>query len=339
MTLIRGRALLLALLVVSFAAEAAGATKGTKRRPTPKSRSAVIRGDAANDASRTPLLTKRSAGSSVLRAQVLLDRAHFSPGEIDGRFGTSTQRAASAFNEARGLRSGARVDKSTWAQLNRDAAPVVATYTILAEDVAGPFLPIPTEVADRAKLAALSFETPLEAFAERFHASPKLLQALNPGAAFDRAGAVLQVPDVTRPALPKAHRIQVSAKDRAVEALSADGSVLARYPATVGSTHDPLPIGEWKINGVGWNPTFHYDPNLFWDAEPGEGKAKLPPGPNNPVGVVWIDLSKPHYGIHGSPEPSTVGGAASHGCIRLTNWDAFELAHLVSPGMRATLLP
>ncbi len=132
--------------------------------------------------------------------------------------------------------------------------------------------------------------------------------------------------------------MQVSESDHSAVAIGSDGTVVARSPATVGSEHGPFPAGEWKINGVGWNPTFNYDPALFWDSEPGDEKAKLPPGPNNPVGVVWIDLSKPHYGIHGTPEPSTIGGKTSHGCIRLTNWDALELGHLVSPGTPAILV-
>jgi hypothetical protein len=131
--------------------------------------------------------------------------------------------------------------------------------------------------------------------------------------------------------------VRVSEQDRSVEVLGADGKLIARYPASVGSHHDPLPVGTWKIKGVRINPDFHYNPELFWDSEPGDEKAKLPPGPNNPVGSAWIDLSKPHYGIHGTPEPSTIGQTASHGCIRLTNWDALELGRMVSPGMAAVL--
>ena len=131
--------------------------------------------------------------------------------------------------------------------------------------------------------------------------------------------------------------IRVSKSHRAVEAVSENGVVMARYPATIGSAHDPLPLGNWKINGVSWNPPYHYNPELFWDAETSDKKAKIPAGPNNPVGVVWIDLSKPHYGIHGTPEPSTIGKTTSHGCIRLTNWDASELAKVVTPGMPAVL--
>ncbi len=229
---------------------------------------------------------------------------------------------------------------ATWAALNRDSAPVVVSYVLTPEDVAGPFETLPVETIDRAKLSALGFESGIEGLGEKFHASPGLLRALNPGAAFDLAKAEIQVPNVEGEPLARANglSVRVSESDHSVVAVASDGSVLARYPATVGSEHDPLPIGEWRINGVASNPSFIYNPALFWDSEPGDEKAKLPPGPNNPVGVVWIDLSKPHYGIHGTPEPSTIGKTTSHGCIRLTNWDALELGRLVSPGTPAVLV-
>jgi lipoprotein-anchoring transpeptidase ErfK/SrfK len=132
--------------------------------------------------------------------------------------------------------------------------------------------------------------------------------------------------------------VRVSRSAGAVEAVDGKGKVVARYPATTGSKHDPLPLGEWKINGVARNPTYNYNPDLFWDAEANEKKVKLAAGPNSPVGAVWIDLSKPHYGIHGTPVPSTIGKTSSHGCIRLTNWDAMELAKIVTPGMAAMLV-
>jgi lipoprotein-anchoring transpeptidase ErfK/SrfK len=245
-----------------------------------------------------------------------------------------------AFNEAHRLKGGERVDAKTWATLNRDTAPVVVPYVLTSEDVAGPFESLPLETPDRAKLGALGFESLVESLGERFHASPALLRALNPGAAFEAAGESIQVPNVERAPLDKAKGItvRVSESDRSAVAVGSDGTMIARYPATVGSEHDPLPLGEWKINGVARDPSFNYNPDLFWDSEPGDEKAKLPPGPNNPVGVVWIDLSKPHYGIHGTPEPSTIGGTTSHGCIRLTNWDAHELGGLVSPGAPAHLV-
>jgi len=134
-----------------------------------------------------------------------------------------------------------------------------------------------------------------------------------------------------------AAQVIVDKSDSTVALADAGGKVYAQYPATTGSEHDPLPIGEWKINGVARDPVFHYNPDLFWDADPSHAKAKIPAGPNNPVGVAWIDLSKPHYGIHGTPEPSTIGKTQSHGCIRLTNWSAREVASAVAPGTPALL--
>lgn len=131
---------------------------------------------------------------------------------------------------------------------------------------------------------------------------------------------------------PKIERIVVSKSKGTLRAYDAADKLVAVYTATMGSQHDPLPLGRWKVNGISFNPKFHYNPALFWDASPGEKKATLPPGPNGPVGVVWIDLSKPHYGIHGTPRPETIGRAESHGCVRLTNWDAARLAQMVHAG-------
>jgi lipoprotein-anchoring transpeptidase ErfK/SrfK len=327
----------LSVLLCTWALQAAAGSAHRKTANVSQPGFSVVR---ANDALKTPRLTSpKASGSSVLRVQILLDRAHFSPGEIDGRYGGNTRRAVAAFNETHQLKGAERVEAKTWAELNRDEAPVVVPYVVTSEDVAGPFEKLPVETPEKAKLSALGFESPIEALGERFHASPKLLRALNPGAAFDQAGAEIQVPNVERLPIAKTKgmSVRVSESDHSVEALGPEGDVMARYPATVGSKHDPLPIGTWKINGVSPNPSFTYNPDLFWDSEPGDEKAKLPPGPNNPVGLVWIDLSKPHYGIHGTPEPSAIGASTSHGCIRLTNWDAIELGHLVSPGNAAVL--
>ena len=289
---------------------------------------------AINKSSGHAVLSASSPRASIARAQILLDRAHFSPGEIDGRFGATMRGALAAFNRSRKIK-----DAATWNTLNRDTAPAIVSYTLTAADVAGPFRKIPEEMADKAKLPALGYENVAEGLGEKFHVSPTLLVALNPGKKFS-AGTVIQVPAVVRPAIAKSAgmSVRVSRKAGSVEALDATGKVVARYPATTGSKRDPLPLGKWKINGVARNPTYNYNPDLFWDAEAHEKKVKLAAGPNSPVGAVWIDLSKPHYGIHGTPVPSTIGKTSSHGCIRLTNWDALELAKIVAPGMAAVLV-
>lgn len=327
-------ALMTQLLLISPQASA------KPRKLAKKPAQPVWNATAANNATGNPILNSAAqAGPAVLRAQVFLDRAHFSPGEIDGHFGENTRSAAAAFNLSKKINARAEVNAATWQALNFDTAMAIVPYTITAEDVAGPFTPIPAEIADQAKLPVMGYENPAEALGEKFHVSPKLLALLNPGATFERAGTVIQVPNVARPALAKAAGmiIRVSKRQSAVEAVAANGVVLARYPATMGSEHDPLPLGKWKINGVEWNPHFHYNPDLFWDADDSDKKVKLAPGPNSPVGPVWIDLSKPHYGIHGTPVPSTIGKTTSHGCIRLTNWDATELAKMITPGMPAIL--
>ena len=313
------------------------------------------------------ILQQQSAPSSApvsnaLATQVMLDRAGFSPGPIDGRTGKNTKLALEAFQQNGGKE----------AQPQEDA---LTSYTITPEDAQGPFVPaIPEDMVEKAKLPALGYTSIVELLAERFHATPALIEQLNPGMTFE-AGATIRVPNVEPLAVPVESSIQPpagasgpqtgrtekpaatgtsgrggitpnaitsrpdvvvtvreSTSDMAVT--DASGRVVMYAPVTTGSENDPLPIGEWKVKGVQFNPTFHYNPELFWDADPAHSKAVLPAGPNNPVGLVWIDLSKPHYGIHGTPEPATVGRTESHGCIRLTNWDALKLAGLVKPGTK-----
>lgn len=332
------------LCVICVATAAASTERGKKRRPRKKAaRPAVVFDTAiANNAAFTGVIGKDAKGSAVLRAQVLLDRAGFSVGEIDGTMGANTRKAVAAFQAARGVASGnggsGDVDEATWKALNTDTSPALVTYTISAEDVAGLFEPVPVDMMEKANLKKLGYQSPLEGIAEKFHISPKLLTALNPDKRFTSDGAEIVVPNVAEtPPLPKAASVVVDKSDRSVTALDAEGRVLAYYPATIGSAHDPLPIGKWKIVAVRRNPIFYYNPELFWDADPSHAKATLRAGPNNPVGVVWLSLSKQHYGIHGTPEPSTIGRSQSHGCIRLTNWDISELAEMVAAGTPATL--
>ena len=300
---------------------------------------APFEASAVNDRT-TTIIRSGSRGAAVVRAAILLDRAHFSPGEISDLYTTSLGRAITAFQQVHRLPPTAIVDPATWKALEEDDASgiILVPYVVTAAEVAGPFVNIPHLMRSKSKLKTLGYQTPLEQFGEKFHTSPALLRLLNPGSSFNRAGATLIVPNVhTAPPAVKAGRIVVDGTAHTLTAFDASDKVIAMYPATVGSRHDPLPVGQWTIQGVARTPVFHYNPGLFWDAAEGDQKAVIAAGPNNPVGVVWIDLSKEHYGIHGTPEPASVGATYSHGCIRLTNWDALDLAAIVGPGTPAIL--
>lgn len=309
--------LLIALLFGSASALAA--------TPVPSAKSAAPLAVSANDPATV------DGAAATLRAQVLLDRARFAPGEIDGQTGSNLVRAVRGYQSAHGLAVDGKMGTKTRASLNAsDTAPVLVPYTLTAEDIAGPYAKIPEDMEAKAKLKSMGFESLGEALGERFHASPALLKKLNPDADFGKAGTVLQVPGVAAlPALPKAAKLVVDKSDSTLSLLDAGGKVLAQFPASSGSSHDPLPIGEWKIQSVVRDPSFHYNPALFWDADPSHAKATLTPGPNNPVGLAWIDLSKPHYGIHGTAVPASIGKSQSHGCVRLSNWDVAAVAAVV----------
>jgi lipoprotein-anchoring transpeptidase ErfK/SrfK len=290
-----------------------------------------------NDRNNAPDLGPGSEGEPVLRAQILLARSHFSPGEINAKFGPIAMKAVTAFQAARGLPQTGSVDAATWKALNADQASAVILYALTTQDEAGPFPRIPRDMMAKAKLKRLGYSSPAEELGEKFHVNPRVLQRLNPRKSLRKPGTEIAVPDVLVPPPPEASQIVLNGAEGSVTAFNAGGKLLARYPATTGSEHDPLPVGNWKILGKTFSPKFHYNPDLFWDATGAQSKATIAPGPNNPVGMVWIDLSKDHYGIHGTPEPSEVGTSSSHGCIRLTNWDAVELAHMVKPGTPAVL--
>jgi len=294
-----------------------------------------------------PVAAQQPVDLNVLQVQVMLDRAGFSPGAIDGCMGANTKKALGFFQKQ--------------GKEEQTVVPVTR-YHITPEDATGPFMAIPSGMMKQASLSALGYSSLLEAIAERFHSTPALLQQLNPAARFAE-GEEIEVPNVepmvipvvpskppmenspeqlvpevvpTPEAVPAKPNVIVTVT-KSISALTvtdANGRVVFYAPVTTGSKHDPLPIGKWKVNGVRFNPIFHYNPHLFWNADSKDTKATIPAGPNNPVGLVWIAISKKHYGLHGTPEPSMIGRTQSHGCVRLTNWDALRLAGLVKPGTR-----
>ena len=348
------------------------------------------------------------SGPTVMRAQILLDQAGFSPGVVDGSWGGNTGKAAFWFQDAQGLPTTGIVDPATFArlrQLSGNRAALVR-YTVTDADVAGPFQRIPDTPYAQAELPCLCYRSAMELLAERHHTTPAALAQLNPGVDTARvaAGAQLWVPNVRRPIVaqradtgslarrfaepstasggamgggmvasarparapqragrtdsargevgdsvaprdgapgagtvagadtarafgaPQVARIVVSLKGNYLHALDAQGRILLHAPTTLGSQLDSTPAGSLRITRVAYQPDFHYNPKLYAEVPDSKPGAHLPPGPNSPVGVMWMALDKPRYGIHGTNAPETVGYAQSHGCVRLTNWDVRWLA-------------
>jgi lipoprotein-anchoring transpeptidase ErfK/SrfK len=292
---------------------------------------------AVNDAQWPPARTVKGQIAPILvKAQVLLDRARFSPGEIDGKSGDNFRKALTAFAAGKGLNSAGELSEDVWRALaSTSSEPVLTEYTISADDLRGPFIKkIPAKLESMKKLPALAYTSEREKLAEKFHMSQELLRTLNRGEKFETAGDKIVVANVAADDLPqKAGRIEVDKNSQVLKVFGTDEKLLAVYPATVGSAEKPAPSGRLKVTRVSKNPTYHYNPKYAFKDVRTNKPFTINPGPNNPVGLVWIGLSGEGYGIHGTPEPSKIGKTESHGCVRLTNWDALRLASAVAKGI------
>lgn len=293
--------------------------------------------DAINSAqpSKKTLSNEKPTPAGV-RLQVLLDRAHFSPGEIDGKFGENAKKALRAYAEARQLPSSDELTDDVWKALQADNRPPTTTYTITDKDVAGPFLrKLPSKMEDMKYIPKLGYTSPREELAEKFHMSEQLLTALNPGRHFDRAGETITVVDTSQggsAAPAKADRVEIDKKRQTVKLFDKSNALIGFYPATVGSEEKPSPSGTLKVTEIDHNPTYRYNPAYHFKGVHSRKPFTIRPGPNNPVGTVWINLSADGYGIHGTPSPQNISKAQSHGCVRLTNWDAERVAAAVAKG-------
>jgi len=299
-----------------------------------------ITAQAVNTGAMVLPLSGQVSGPSVLRVQILLDRALFSPGEMDGHYGKNTAKAVFFFQQSHNLPATARVDSATFQALARAAGSpndLVPQRRLTADDVKGPFIEIPENVQAQAKLPCSCYNSLTEKLGETYHISPELLKMLNPGVNLDglQAGQTINVPLVrdANASGAQVSQIVVSGEGSYVQAQDASGKILYHFPSTLGATYDPSPSGEFKVTNIEQNPVWHYQPQLIATASDTAHEAMVPGGPNNRVGAVWMALSAPHYGIHGTNKPETIGYATSSGCVRLTNWDAQFLSHHISRGV------
>jgi lipoprotein-anchoring transpeptidase ErfK/SrfK len=294
-----------------------------------------LRPEEINTASIASIGTEKLAPGdpdpAIVRLQVLLDRAGSSPGVIDGLSGENVDKAVAGFEAMNNLPVDGRLDPEVVSRLEGNA-PIVESYVVSAEDAAGLVDKIPEDYGEKAKMQRLGYTSVAEKLSERFHMGIDLVHALNPASQFAPGDTVWMVnPGPSRDG--KVKRIEADRKTGQVLAYAADGSLLAVYPATIGSEDNPAPSGKHKVKGVARMPVYRYDPKRNFKQGKNNKVLTIPKGPNGPVGTVWIDLTEPTYGIHGTPEPKLIDKVGSHGCVRLTNWDAEELAAMVKPGV------
>lgn len=284
-------------------------------------------------------LLGKGASEDVAKIQILLDRAGLSPGVIDGRMGDNVNKAIKAYKEKTGQALRTYDPVSVDDALAASGGDPFTTYTITAQDAAGPYVAsVPADYGEKARLDRLPYTSVVEMLAERFHMDERYLQAINPGVSFDRPGTIVKVANVGKPVSGKVARIVADKAQKQVRVYADGGRLLAAYPATIGSEGTPSPSGTVSVERIAFDPEYTYNPKINFKQGQNDKVLTIPPGPNGPVGSIWIALSKPTYGIHGTPEPSKIGKTFSHGCVRLTNWDATELAKMVSGGVTVEFL-
>lgn len=281
---------------------------------------------------------KRRKRLQTAKLEVLLDRAGISPGAIDGLANLYLARARASYQEVTGRKADLLSPKAVEAELAESGGEAFGDYTITAKDISGPFVAeIPARIQDQTTLRRLSYRGVAEELAERFHMDEDFLRFLNPDSDFSKAGTIIKVAMTGRDMDRRVGRVVASRRDRLVRAYDLEGGLIGIYPASIGSTDNPSPHGTFTVRNKAANPFYTLSHENTFELVSTRRNYRVAPGPNNPVGTAWIGLSKPTYGIHGTPEPSRIGRAESHGCIRLTNWDAMELAKLVSRGVQVVI--
>jgi lipoprotein-anchoring transpeptidase ErfK/SrfK len=313
------------ILAIAAATFAAAVTFG-------KANAAPMDPSAINAATFTGQQLPEGQSPLAARLQILLDRAGASPGVVDGYAGDNMQKAIRGFEQVNKIEDDGLLDQLVWDTLQAMGSDVIVSYTITDEDVSGLSDQLPDDYAELAKLDHLGFTSVREKLAERFHMDEDFLAELNPGAQFTTGETIFVADPGAEQKAEIANLVAVKSQSRLL-AYDASQTLVAIYPVTIGNTSTPSPTGVHTVNGVAIDPTYSYDPKKNFVQGNNTEPLTLPPGPNGPVGSVWIDLSEPTYGIHGTPHPSKIDKTSSHGCVRMTNWDANELAHMVSQGV------